>query len=60
MRRFESSRPSQAVRPDENWSPKVAEKPANGGLSQFDRLSPDSQFPELLAENAESLWPFIE
>jgi hypothetical protein len=38
----------------------MAEKPATGGLLQFDRPSPDSQFGDLTAENAERLWPFIE
>src|SRR5882672_832637 len=32
MRRFESSRPSQAVRCSEKMPPILAEKPANGGL----------------------------
>jgi hypothetical protein len=35
-------------------------KARHGGLLQFGRRSPDSQFPEQRSENAESLWPFIE
>jgi hypothetical protein len=60
MYKFESSQVSQAVEPGSARPQPIAEKPANGGLLQFGRQSPDSGFPELPAENAESLWRFIE
>lgn len=60
MCKFESSQVSHAVGPEQTWPMRVAEKPANSGLSQFGRRSPDSQFPELPAQNADSLWLFIE
>jgi hypothetical protein len=53
MRRFESSRPSQAMRLDAVSAQPTSEKPANGGLSQFGSRSPDSQFGYLWTENGE-------
>lgn len=50
MRRFESSRPSQAVPPIRDGPQLVAEKPTNGGLLQFGCRSPDSQFGHLRTE----------
>ena len=56
MRRFESSRPSQAVRGSEKALPIVAERPANSGLLQFGVPSLGSRFPGMRAEFGESLW----
>jgi hypothetical protein len=42
MCKFESSQVSQAVRLVGNYPPRMAEKPASGGLLQFDGPSPDS------------------
>jgi hypothetical protein len=60
MRRFESSRPSQAVGPIGNWPVRVTEKPANGGLLQFGEWSPDSHFDGVPSEIGESLRRFFE
>jgi hypothetical protein len=51
---------SQALGPAPVRPQPIAEKPANDALLQFGSRSPASQFPDLPAENAESLWPFIE
>jgi hypothetical protein len=60
MCRFESSQVSQAVRRSQVQAQPIAEAPANGGLSQFGRSSPDSQSHGLRPEMAEGLWPFVE
>jgi hypothetical protein len=60
MCKFESSQVSQAVRGPQVGPQPMAEKPAIGGLLQFGMWSPGSQFVEWPAENAESLWLFIE
>jgi hypothetical protein len=53
--RFESSRPSQAVRRSENLGLTVVERPANGGLLPFDARSLGSQIRKLRGQFAESL-----
>ena len=50
---------SQAVGPHDGCVA-VAEKPANGGLLQFGRRSPDAQFADLGNKIVKSLCPFIE
>jgi hypothetical protein len=60
MRRFESFRPSQAVRPVAVRPRPIAEKPAHGCLLQFYGRSPSSQSTVWPAENAESLWRPVE
>src|SRR5947209_12860318 len=58
MWNFESCEVSQAVAPVKARPQPIAEKPANGGL--LHGRSPSSQSTVLPAENAESLWWFIE
>jgi hypothetical protein len=60
MCEFESSQVSQAVRTTPFRPQLIGEKPTDGGLLQSGLRSPDSQFPELSAGYAQSLWPFIE
>src|SRR5882757_11104105 len=55
IRRFESSRPSQAVRRSEKVLLILAEKPANGGLLRIGYRSPDSKFFRLQGGSAQSL-----
>jgi hypothetical protein len=58
MRRFESSRPSQAVRRLETLPSAMPKSPANGGLSRFRGRSLGSRFGELRGETTESLRPY--
>jgi hypothetical protein len=53
--RFESSRPSQAVRRSEKMSLILAERPANGGLLRISQRSPGSNFRHSQSEIADSL-----
>src|SRR5712664_1307922 len=55
IRRFESSRPSQAVRNPERMSLISQERPANGGLLQLSWRSPSSHFRHSQGEIADSL-----
>jgi hypothetical protein len=60
MRRFESSRPSQAVRRSEKAPLILAERPANGGLLRISHRSPGSDFGHSQSETANSLWRTFE
>src|SRR5882757_10649757 len=53
--RFESSRPSQAVRRSEKMSLILEERAANGGLLRTAGRSPDSEFGRFRREIADSL-----
>src|ERR1700733_16091185 len=53
IRRFESSRPSQAVRRSEKLSLILAERPANGGLLRIGHQSPGSDFGHSRSEIAD-------
>jgi hypothetical protein len=55
MCKFESSRPSQAVRRSEKVPLILAERPANGGLLRISRRSPGSDFGQSQSETADSL-----
>ena len=55
IRRFESSRPSQAVMRPEKVSLILAERPANGGLLRIGQQSPGSDFGHSRSEIADSL-----
>jgi hypothetical protein len=55
--RFDSCRPSQAVRRVEKLPLIVREMPANSGFLRIGYRSPGSQFGHLQEENAESLRP---
>jgi hypothetical protein len=57
IRRFESSRPSQAVRRSEKVLLILAERPANGGLLRIGYRSPDSKFFRFQGGSAQSLRP---
>src|SRR6266849_3862115 len=57
MRRFESSRPSQAVRRIEISPRATLEMPANGGLLRIGGRSPGSGFGPFGSEIADSLRP---
>jgi hypothetical protein len=58
--KFESPQVGQAVRRFRNWPLTIAEKPANGGLLQFGRRSPDSQSEGLRGKIVQSLRRFFE
>jgi hypothetical protein len=60
IRRFDPSRPSQAVRRSEKMSLTLAERPANGRLLRIRGWSPDSEIGIWRREIAESLRRIIE
>jgi hypothetical protein len=60
MRRFESCRPSQAVRQLEIVAFEILEMPANWGLLEICAPSPSSQFTQSQSEIADSLWRIFE
>src|SRR5712664_457856 len=60
IRRFESSRPSQAVRRSEEIALMLADRPANGGLLRISRQSPGSDLRHSPRETADSLWRTLE
>src|SRR5882762_9615197 len=60
MRRFESSRPSQAVRRLETLPSVTSEMPANGGLLRIGYRSPGSQVGRCGSEIADSLRRIFE
>jgi hypothetical protein len=55
MQKFESSRPSQAVRRSESTSLILAERPANGGLLPMRHQSLGSSFRDSRSQIADSL-----
>ncbi len=57
MRRFKSSRPSQAVTASEKPAPRLAERPTIAGLLRFCGLSPNSRIHQIRGQFAESLQP---
>src|SRR5712672_1535766 len=60
IRRFESSRPSQPIRPSEIGPVILAERPANGGLLRIGHQSPGSYFRHSHTETAGSLRQIFE
>jgi hypothetical protein len=60
IRRFESSRPSQAVMRPEKVSSTLAERRANGGLLRFSGRSPNAQFGHFRREMADDLRRIFE
>src|SRR5207249_2002359 len=60
IRRFESSRPSQAVTQPQIVGFEIQEVPANGRLLQIYFLSLYSKFAQSPSEIADSLWLVIE
>jgi hypothetical protein len=57
MRRFESSRPSQAFTASEKLAPRIAERPTISGLLRFGGPSPDSRIYRIGGQFAVSLRP---
>ena len=60
IRRFDSSRPSQAAYQLEIVCAKMAESPQNTGFFEFAAVSLDSKNPQLSRENPEGLQPILK